>query len=176
MARPNASRAKVLDAAARLAAEHGVSTTTVDEIASLAGVAKGSVYYNFASKEAIFETLIDDVVSEAVARVRRAREAASAAHVEAVTRAFLQGVAERPYRAKVVFAELLRTDRPWHEDLARHRTAMLEEIRLAHAADGGAATMLRAAGIFGAIIMVAFERTAFEPDAALEECVAAAIG
>ena len=36
----------------------GFSATTVDEIAERAGVAKGTVYYNFASKTELFEELL----------------------------------------------------------------------------------------------------------------------
>lgn len=176
MARPNASKAKILDAAAALAAEQGVSATTVDDIAARAGVAKGSVYYNFASKDAIFATLIDEAVGDAIKTVRAARTSADADRVAAVATTFIERVGERASRAKVVFGELLRTDRPWRATLERHRSAMLEELRLALDADGGDATMLRASAIFGAIVMVAFERTAFEPDRSIEECVAAVVG
>lgn len=176
MARPNQSREKLLEAAAFVAAERGVSATTVDEIAERAGVAKGSFYYNFASKEEIFETLIERAVSDTVEGVRAARTEATGSQVAAIATAFVQRVGERAHRTKVVFAELLRTDRPWHESLQRHRSALLEEIRLAILADGGDATMLKAAAVFGAIVMVSFERTVFDPDRSVEECVAAIVG
>ena len=41
-----------------LIAEQGFSATTVDEIAARAGVAKGTVYYNFACKNVLFEELL----------------------------------------------------------------------------------------------------------------------
>src|SRR4030088_2552948 len=53
-ARRQATRQKLYAAAVPLIAEQGFSATTVDEIAERAGVAKGTVYYNFASKNDLF--------------------------------------------------------------------------------------------------------------------------
>ena len=56
--RRDATRRKLFEAAVTLIAEQGFSSTTVDEIAERAGVAKGTVYYNFASKNVLFEELL----------------------------------------------------------------------------------------------------------------------
>ena len=56
--RRQATRQKLYEAAVTLIAEQGFSATTVDEIAERAGVAKGTVYYNFASKSVLFEQLL----------------------------------------------------------------------------------------------------------------------
>lgn len=45
--------AAILEAAAAAFRENGFETVSVDEIARLAGVARGTLYYNFASKEEI---------------------------------------------------------------------------------------------------------------------------
>jgi AcrR family transcriptional regulator len=47
------TRAAILGAAATAFREKGFEATSVDEIARLAGVARGTLYYNFASKEEI---------------------------------------------------------------------------------------------------------------------------
>jgi len=78
MPRPNRSREKVLDAAAALAAERGVTATTVDDIAQRAGVAKGSVYYSFPSKDAVFEAVLADAVERTGTRLGEALAAAPA--------------------------------------------------------------------------------------------------
>lgn len=59
MARPNETRVKILDAAAECFARKGYFSTSVEEIAADAGVAKGSVYYNFESKEALLYGVIE---------------------------------------------------------------------------------------------------------------------
>ncbi|MFC7432815.1 MULTISPECIES: TetR/AcrR family transcriptional regulator [unclassified Agrococcus] len=177
MARPNRSREKVLDAAAALAAERGVSATTVDDIAERAGVAKGSVYYSFASKDAVFEAVLADAVERTRMRLGEALASAQpGGALRAVVTAFLQGVEERPAAAKVVAGELFRTDRPWQESLAAYRTALFALVADAVAADGAPRpSTLRASAIVGAMVMVAFERTVFEPDASIAEAVDAVL-
>ncbi|SDR94700.1 TetR/AcrR family transcriptional regulator [Agrococcus carbonis] len=180
MARPNLSRAKVLDAAAELAASGGVSATTVDDIAAAAGVAKGSVYYSFASKEQLFETLIEESVTRLAERlgesVAEALPGEGRPAARALARAFLHAVEERPLRTKVVFAELLRTDRPWSETLGGHRTTVLSRISDALRRDGSPASPLHASAFFGALVMVAFERLVFEPGLTVEAAVDAVVG
>ncbi len=59
---------KAIEAAARkLFATRGFAGTSIDDIASRAGVAKGAVYHHFASKEAIFERVLDTAQAELAA-------------------------------------------------------------------------------------------------------------
>ena len=178
MARPNRSREKVLDAAAALAAERGVTATTVDDIAERAGVAKGSVYYSFPSKDAVFEAVLETAVARTAERLGDALATAPAGEaLRGVVIAFLAGVEERPAVAKVVAGELFRTDRPWQESLAGYRSALFARVADAIAADGATRpSTLRASAVVGAMVMVAFERSVFEPERTIEDCVAAVLG
>lgn len=54
-----ASRDKLIDAAIELILARGFSSTTVDEICARAGVAKGSFYYAFSSKEELGVAALD---------------------------------------------------------------------------------------------------------------------
>ena len=56
---------QILSAAEQVLRERGLSQATVDEIARVAGIAKGTVYLHFGSKEA----LVDAVVGHACRRV-----------------------------------------------------------------------------------------------------------
>ena len=56
MARVN-TKQLIVDAAVAVAAQHGISGASMDQIAETAGVAKGSLYYNFASKDALEHAL-----------------------------------------------------------------------------------------------------------------------
>lgn len=174
MARPNVTKQKVLDAAASLAAERGISATTVDDIAALAGVAKGSVYYNFESKEALYSHLITDALERAATRIRAAASAEAGKAVATVVRAFLEGIEEHPAAGKVVATEMFRLDRPWHESLGKQREVFFSVLQDALAADGRAAEVADAAAVFGAMLMVGFERTVFSPSMPLERAVEAA--
>ncbi|CAM5372615.1 hypothetical protein SCYAM73S_03246 [Streptomyces cyaneofuscatus] len=73
--RREATRPRLYEAAVTLIAEQGFSATTVDEIAERAGVAKGTVYYNFASKSVLFEELLRHGVGLLTASLREAARA-----------------------------------------------------------------------------------------------------
>jgi AcrR family transcriptional regulator len=52
-----ARRAEILDAALRAFGQYGYRRTSVDDIAREAGIAKGTIYLSFASKEELFQAL-----------------------------------------------------------------------------------------------------------------------
>ena len=51
------TRQRILTAARRRFASHGVTRTSLQDIATAAGVTRGAVYWHFASKRALFRTL-----------------------------------------------------------------------------------------------------------------------
>jgi AcrR family transcriptional regulator len=53
-------RAAILAAASRLFADKGYANTPTSEIAREAGVAEGTLYHHFGSKEGIFLTIFDE--------------------------------------------------------------------------------------------------------------------
>jgi AcrR family transcriptional regulator len=57
----------ILAEARRLFTERGFEATSIDDIAEAAGVAKGAVYHHFASKEAVFQRVLEDVQAEIAA-------------------------------------------------------------------------------------------------------------
>ncbi|MDY7558038.1 helix-turn-helix domain-containing protein [Cryobacterium sp. 10C3] len=60
MPRATGTKRAILDAALELAATRGITGTTMDDVAELAHVAKGSLYYNFSSKDKLFEALLEE--------------------------------------------------------------------------------------------------------------------
>lgn len=54
------NRALLLDAARRLIAEHGPDAVTMDEIATAAGVGKGTVFRRFGSRSGLMAVLLDE--------------------------------------------------------------------------------------------------------------------
>ncbi len=57
------SRRLVLDAGLDLFSRHGYGATSMRDIAEAAGVSTGNLYHHFADKEAIFKTLLDELLS-----------------------------------------------------------------------------------------------------------------
>jgi AcrR family transcriptional regulator len=68
--------AGILDAARRVFASRGFSEATVDEIASAAGIAKGTVYLYFPSKKDIYLAALMQGFTELQVRTREAMDAA----------------------------------------------------------------------------------------------------
>lgn len=56
-----ATVAMILEGARRRFAANGFDATSIDDIAEAAGVAKGAVYHHFASKEAVFLQVLENV-------------------------------------------------------------------------------------------------------------------
>lgn len=66
-----ATRDRILDAAEQLFAEHGVSRTTLQHIATAAGVTRGAIYWHFDDKVALFNAMIERAVSPLEAALAR---------------------------------------------------------------------------------------------------------
>lgn len=62
----------ILKAGRRLFGDRGFASTTIDDIAEAAQVAKGAVYHHFATKEAVFAAVFDVVSRDLVTEIDRA--------------------------------------------------------------------------------------------------------
>lgn len=56
----NKTKRKIFETSMRLFAEKGYDATSVEEITATVGVAKGTLYYHFSSKEEIFNFLVEE--------------------------------------------------------------------------------------------------------------------
>jgi AcrR family transcriptional regulator len=69
---PEERRDDLMNAAQRLFTEHGVASTTVDQITAHANVAKGTFYLYFSSKEDVVDALGDRFARQHLARIEAA--------------------------------------------------------------------------------------------------------
>jgi TetR/AcrR family transcriptional regulator len=178
MPRVTGTKKAILEAALQLAATKGITGTTMDEVAELAGVAKGSVYYNFTNKDQLFEELMEQGVG-ALAEVLR--EARSGLHgwsaIEALVGTLLGRIQENSALAKLMAAEIFRTDRAWQKTLFALRHEALGEFAAAIAESSPAAkasgtSELMASSVFGAVLMGGLEWLVFEPERSRDEVAA----
>ena len=58
--RKEARPSEIIDAAMALWSEKGFAATKLDDVAKAAGVAKGTIYLYFDSKEALFQSAMED--------------------------------------------------------------------------------------------------------------------
>ena len=56
----NKTKRKIFETSMKLFAEKGYDATSIEEITATVGVAKGTLYYHFSSKEEIFDFLVEE--------------------------------------------------------------------------------------------------------------------
>lgn len=179
MPRISPTKEAILAAALELGALHGISGTTMEEVAERAGVAKGSVYYNFSSKDKLFEELLTAGVATLAQTLRTARESAAGfAAIEAIVADMLTLIAGNQSLAKLMAAEIFRTDRVWQNAVSVLRREAVAEIGtalapLVPAGTPEAGRLLMAGGIFGATLVGGLEWLLFSPDTPAAEVSAA---
>jgi AcrR family transcriptional regulator len=93
---------RLIDAAIELFQTRGYAEVTVSEIAERAGVAKGSVYRHFSSKEAVFAAAIEAMVGEIASRFAAAVTALGGA----------EGAGRDRDKVAAVFAEIMDPSMP----------------------------------------------------------------
>ena len=89
--KPDSRRSQILEHAAQLFGARGFDRTSIRDIAAAVGMLPGSVYYHFASKEALLAAVYTDAIDQAIASVQDAAaghqdpwdrlEAAAVAHM-----------------------------------------------------------------------------------------------
>ncbi|MFB7516022.1 TetR/AcrR family transcriptional regulator [Streptomyces sp. NPDC056144] len=184
--RRQATRAKLYEAAVTLIAEQGFSATTVDEIAERAGVAKGTVYYNFKSKTELFEELLRHGVSLLTASLRAAAEETAERGgsridaIDAMIRAGLVFIDRYPAFTQLYVAELWRTNRAWNSTLLvvrQEAVAVVEGVLRAGVAEGELSedidVQLTAAALVGMVLVAALDWQAFQSGRSLDDVHAA---
>jgi AcrR family transcriptional regulator len=100
-------RAAILDAALSVFAEHGYHAASIDEIARGAEVSKALIYEHFASKQALWASLLDAQVAEIFRRLAAGAATAEPGEVRlrAGVDAFLTFVEERRGAWRMLFRE-----------------------------------------------------------------------
>ena len=96
-------RGAILDAAEAVFASHGFAATTIDAVAAKAGIAKGSIYNYFPSKEALFEQVFVNAVSRLEADALRILAEPISASERLSRRAFAPGSFSFPCSAFLIW-------------------------------------------------------------------------
>jgi AcrR family transcriptional regulator len=171
------TRRQIIDAALSLIADRGFTATSVDDIATVAGVAKGSVYYNFGSKKELFEEIITGGVGHLTADLQAASAGlAGGPALEALVTELLCQVHDHPDFAKLITAEVFRIGRDWQESIRLVRDdsmGVFAEVVGRARPDLDAA--LVGASVFGATIVAGLEWLAFQPERSFDDVRAAVL-
>lgn len=179
VARRESTREAIMDAATELFAARGVTSTSIDDIAAAAGIAKGSIYYNFESKAGLVEEIMarnSELLSEVLRAATRGRTGADLR--DQVVRALLGLVREHSAAARVMVTELFRTERSWREAIERWRDLALSPLVDDLRANGVEPLVadVQAAAIVGATLTAGLEWLVFHPERSYERVAAAVLG
>jgi TetR/AcrR family transcriptional regulator, fatty acid metabolism regulator protein len=140
-----AKRARILDAAVKVFAQEGFYNAKVAQIAQAAGVADGTIYLYFKSKDDLLISLFEDRMERVNANLRAALAASPSAveRLRAVVRLHLQLVVENRHMAEVVCVELRQSSK-FIKEYANPKFAEFLRLIAGAVADGQARGELRA--------------------------------
>jgi TetR/AcrR family transcriptional regulator, fatty acid metabolism regulator protein len=153
-------RERILDAAERVFARRGFFNSRVAEIARDAGVADGTIYLYFKSKDdlliSLFESRMERVITEMRARVGETDDVLK--RVLVFIRTYARLAQENPYGAEVLTIELRQSSKfmkeyanPRFADFMRLLSSLIEEGQTAGLLYDDIPAPIAARALFGAI-------------------------
>ncbi|MCB1506322.1 MAG: TetR family transcriptional regulator [Hyphomicrobiaceae bacterium] len=132
----DAKRQHILKAALQVFSEHGLEAARLDEVASIAGVAKGTLYLYYPNKQAMFEALVMSAAEplltnlSAIARESKLSPAEQLASIFALFRREILGT-ERKLIVRLILAEGPRFPELaafYHREVISHVLAALRGV------------------------------------------------
>lgn len=178
MERAQLKRLPIFDAAITVFSEKGFEKATVDEVAERAGIAKGTIYYNYGSKKNLFLSLIEEGIERLETAVKKeiARRNNVRAKLEALIAVQLQFFDDYKNFCKVLLSEVWGPDTRWEEKAERIRSGYLSTIKdlIEAGKDEGLIkkeldTDTTSSALFGMIGIAALERFLFGKDYSYED-------
>ncbi len=140
---------RICTAALMLIAERGFDGTSVEDIAVRAGVAKGTIYYHFPGKTAVFEAVLRRIGAALGLALREAVDGARGEGTDtlvAAVTALLGMVDAHPELIRVLLTELFHEGRSWqallreiYEDVVAVFVTVLDPVSRDGAAAGAGA-------------------------------------
>ena len=113
------TRHRILDAAENEFQQHGVSRTSLNDIAQAAGVTRGAIYWHFDDKADLFNAMMERVTLPIEAAVKRSDDAQAADPIAQVREAFTEALRKTMNDPQVrrVF------------EIATHKVEYVDELR-----------------------------------------------
>lgn len=150
-------RERILVAAERIFARHGFFAARVSEIAKEAGVADGTIYLYFKSKDDLLISLFENRMRQVNEDLRKAiADLAPAAQLRAFIHTYLQLVSDEPTVAEVLTIELRQSskfmkeyDNPQFADFLRMLGGVIADGQARGAFDASIPSHIAARMIFG---------------------------
>lgn len=123
-------KTRILDAATAIFGRQGFKKASVEQIASAAGVGKGTIYLRFDSKEDLFYQVLNRVTRDLAARTSKGIDARDPADELLVTRtlALWDAIAEQPLLADLLLGRHEEILPGWTEQLAELRAVLCHPL------------------------------------------------
>lgn len=123
-------REVIFEQALRVFAQKGFDRTTIDDIAEQAGIAKGTVYYHFKSKNELFSFLLQDGCRLLIQQIddQLGRGGSTLERLERVIDAHLDFFENYPDFCTMFLLEVLGPINHWRDELAGIRHAYLSSM------------------------------------------------
>nr|WP_240721036.1 TetR/AcrR family transcriptional regulator [Pseudarthrobacter sp. NamE2] len=182
-ARTTATRQKLFDASMELIGERGAANVTVDEIATAAGVSKGTVYYNFGSKSELVAQLLRhgvDILKERLLTPGAGPAKDPLLAMEDMIGQAMDFMAQYPSFARLWVSENWRTPSEWQGTFTVLRSELLaviahavENVAKAYPVDPTVSRGSLETAIFGACFVVGLDRQTYNPERTRDQSVAA---
>lgn len=155
----------IYQAAIEVFAEYGFDQAKMDDIAHLAGVAKGTIYYHFSSKEELFNCLMNEGIQKLIdsTRHRIQQFQSPLEQLNALLEAHLQFFAYNGKLAKLLLNEVFGTKERQHQFRLKLREylQLIESVLISGIEKGEIDVKYpteMASSIFGAASVVALQK------------------
>jgi AcrR family transcriptional regulator len=123
------NRTRLLEAAAREFARVGVDRANINEISLSAGLAKGTIYNYFASKEALFVAVVEEACTRAVEGAEPLPgDASTSRRLQALLASDVEWVRRDEDFARVLVREALTADRRFYSEIVSAAAPFLERV------------------------------------------------
>jgi TetR/AcrR family transcriptional regulator len=106
---PKPRKEEILEVATRLFAERGYEGTSMNDVAEHVGMRKASLFYHFATKDSLYESVVDRII----ASLHEPLEAIYASsgtfpeRLDALSRTLVEALGARPYAARLLLRETM---------------------------------------------------------------------
>lgn len=125
--RKEARPSEIIDAAMALWSEKGFAATKLDDVAKAAGVAKGTIYLYFDSKEALFQSAMEDRLVATIEQVGEMGSAFEGSSEELLRHVFGMVLQQVSQGGGIVFTKVLIAEGHRFPNLVQqYRTVVLE--------------------------------------------------
>jgi len=100
---------EILDVATRLFAERGYEGTSMNDVAERVGMRKASLFYHFATKDALYEAVLDRLVASLQSALEAIYVSSGTyeARLDAITETLVTVLSSHPYAARLLLREAM---------------------------------------------------------------------